>query len=90
MKTKPDWFMTQLAGSELELTDEQKGVLIENAEHMLRGCVTILPEQWAALSPESKMAFIVAGNKIREEQARAISEAVAQMLESDPVTDDKA
>ena len=81
--------MTQLAGAELELTDEQKSVLTDEAENFLRACGSIPWGEWASLGAESKAAFIIAGNRIRLEQAKMTAEEVVRALETDGTNDEK-
>lgn len=83
MKTTADWFIGELSGSELELTDDQKTVLAGQAEMFLRANGTLPWEKWVTLSVGSQTAFIEAGNRLRDEIAKNTAKYLFDLLEDD-------
>jgi len=66
-----DWLIPFTARYEEPPDDATMGLLADTAEQFLRSGLS--PEAWSAMSPAGRAAFVVAGDRIRLEQAQLIA-----------------
>ena len=52
-----------------DLSEEVRGVILKNAEAFLRSGGNLSLDDWYGLSPESRSAFVTAGNRLLRESA---------------------
>jgi len=58
-----------LIEQEGDLPEEARDVILQNAESFLRSGGTLILDDWYGFSPDTKSAFVTAGNRITRERA---------------------
>lgn len=69
--------------AEVELDDRKQDLIVDAAYNFRMGGGTFSKEDWAALSTESRAAFVAAGQRIEIERAALL----AELLKGEPVGD---
>lgn len=63
MKTRIDWFLTEVVGGEIEIPDDARELLVEAAGHYLAVQGSMPWERWMLLSTESRAIFLDASDR---------------------------
>lgn len=71
MKTRVDWFLADILNIQIEVKDEDREALVQQAEAWLKATGQVPWDRWAMLGDESRKILVEAGERVRLEAAQA-------------------
>lgn len=82
---KMDWFISSIGTNDVEVSDDQKALMLVRAEEFLK-VGRLSRDEWESLNDESKAIFLDAADRLSADTVKAISEGVRLLIDWDGLT----